>query len=457
MTTDAELRARLDRAERENAELRARIAGASARSATGVPGDTEGSDSARHGRRWRGALSALLIVLGAVLAPVAVVGSWSHGVLTDTERFVAEFAPLAEDPAVQRVVTDETVQIIEREVDLAALTAALVDGIDELGAPDAAVSAARALETPITLGLSSLVRSTVGTVVTSDAFSTGWREALRISHAQLTQTLRGDPGAALAIASDGSLGLQLGPVVERVQQALVAQGFEIAAGIPVVDLTIPVAEDVSLSGAQGAYAAVTMLGQWLPWVSLGILAAGVLVARRRRRALVGAALGLAVTMAALLLAIAVSGRIVPALTPLPADAAGAFFDAITGPIAHSAASVLTVALLLVLVGWFTGPATLPTRLRAMSGAGADRLRAIGDRYGVGTGAFGVWCERFQRVLRVVIAAGAGAIVLLTRPLTPGLVIGTLLGAVVALVLLDLLRRPAPDPVEPIGAEAGTSR
>ena len=130
------------------------------------------------------------------------------------------------------------------------------------------------------------------------------------------------------------------------------------------------------------------------------------------------------------------------MTPIPADAAAAIFGAITAPISHTAAAVLTVALLLVIVGWFTGPSTLPVRLRAMSGAATDRLREVGDRYGVGTGRFGEWCERWQRALRIAIAAAAGALVLVSRPLTPELVIGTLVGAVVALILLDVLRRPS---------------
>lgn len=419
--SDAELFARLAEAERENVELRERLGGSR--------------------QRWRAALSTLLIVLGAVLAPVATVGSWAHALLTDTDRFVAEFSPLAQDAAVQRFVTDEAVAVIEREIDLPALTAALIDGIEDLGAPSTAVSAARALETPINVGLSGLVRTTVDTVVTSDAFSTGWSETLRLSHSQLTRTLQGDPGAALSISGDGSLGLQLAPVLESIQQALVAQGLGIAASIPVVDMTIPVAENVSLSGIQGGYGLVTVLGQWLPWVGLALLTAGVLVARRRRRALIGAAIGLALAMGVLLLGIAVAGQTLPAVTPIPADAASAILGAVTAPISHTAAAVLTVALLLVIVGWFTGPSTLPTRLRALSGAATDRLREVGDRYGIGTGSFGEWCERWQRALRIVIAVAAGAVVLVSRPLTPGLVVGTLVGAVVALVVLDVLRRP----------------
>lgn len=413
--------------ERENAELRDRL---------------DPPRAATTGRRWRAVVSALLIVLGAVLAPVATVGAWAHGLLTDTDRFVGVFAPLADDPAVQRFVTAEAVGIIDREVDLPALTAALIDGIEDLGAPGTAVSAARALETPINLGLSGLVRSTVESVVASEAFSTGWREVLTLSHSQLNQTLRGEPGAALAIAPDGSLGLQLGPVIGTVQEALVAQGLGIAASIPAVDVVLPIAEDVSLTGAQAGYGAATVIGPWLPWIALALLAAGVIVARRRRRALMGAAIGLAIAMGVLIVGFAIAAQVVPAVTPLPADAATAILSAILSPLSQTSAAVFTVAVLLVIVGWGTGPAPLPTRLRAMTSAGADRLRTIGDRYGVGTGAFGAWIERFQRVIRIAVAAGAGAIVLLARPLTPGLVVGTLIGAVVALILLDLLRRPA---------------
>ncbi|QIK64372.1 hypothetical protein G7068_15030 [Leucobacter viscericola] len=426
-----ELQARLERAERENEELRGQL--------KGQPVEVVTKRSSK--KRGRTVFAVILIVVGALLAPVATVGARANTLLTNTDQFVATFGPLAKDPAVQKLVTDETVTLIKQQVDIPALTGSLIDGIADLGAPPRAVTAAKALKGPLNAGLSSLIDTTVSNVVSSDAFASTWDEALRLTHSQLLKTLQGDQNAALAIAGDGSLNLQLAPVLASLKKALVAQGIDFAAQIPAVDMQIPIAKDVSLTSVQLSYGAATALGQWLQWVSIGLLALGVVVAPRRRRALMGAATALAITTALLLIGFAIARSVLPIVTPLPNDAVEAVFSAVTDPIAHTAAAVITVAVLLVIVGWFTGPASLPTRLRVMFGAGTAKLRAIGDRYGVGTGAFGAWCERWQRALRILVAVGAGALVLLVRPLTTGLVVWTLVGALVLLVLIDLLRRP----------------
>lgn len=432
-----ELQARLERAERENEQLRVQL------------GKQSVGDSARPTSKKRGrtVFAVILIVIGALLAPVATVGARANTLLTNTEQFVATFGPLAKDPAVQKLVTDEAVALINQQVDIPALTASLIDGIEDLGAPPKAVAAAQALKGPLNAGLSSLVSTTVSNVVASDAFANTWDEALRLTHAQLLKTLQGDPNAALAIAGDGSLNLQLAPVLESLKKALVAQGMGFASQIPAVDMQIPIAKDVSLSSVQLSYGVATALGQWLQWVTLGLLALGVIVAPRRRRALMWAATALAISTALLLIGFAIARAVLPILTPLPNDAVEAVFAAVTDPIVHTAAAVVTLAVLLVIVGWFTGPASLATRLRALFGAGAAKLRELGDRYGIGTGAFGVWCERWQRALRVLVAVGAGVLVLLVRPLTAGLIAWTLFGAVVALVLIDVLRRPNADEVD----------
>ncbi|WP_460973316.1 hypothetical protein [Prescottella soli] len=373
---------------------------------------------------------------------MAVIASWAHAQLTSTDAFVAEFAPLAENPEVQNLVTDETGAVIEREIDLPALTTALVDGIEGLGASPSTVTAARALEAPLNMGLSNLIRSTVADMVSSDAFAETWKTALRLSHSEVIKAMNGDTDAATAIGEDGTLGVQLGPVVERVKQTLLDHGLDAAARIPTVDRTVPIATDLSLGGVRQGYGAAVTLTAWLPWISIGMVAAGVLIARHRRRALVGASVGLAAGMLILLLAFALLERLFPALTTLPRGTADAVFRAVTGPSSQTAAAVLTVAIVLVGVAWFAGPAQLPARLRGCVTSGAKTLRDIAVRNELGNGPFGFWCERWQSGLRAVVAVAVGAAVLLIRPLTPGLVFCSLLGAVVALLLIEFVRRPA---------------
>ena len=61
---------------------------------------------------WRAPVATVLIVLGCVLAPVAVLGVWAGNEVSDTGRWVATVEPLIHDPAIQNVLTDKiTAQI----------------------------------------------------------------------------------------------------------------------------------------------------------------------------------------------------------------------------------------------------------------------------------------------------------------------------------------------------------
>lgn len=99
-----------------------------------------GIERRRRSRGWS-VLSAFLIVIGLVLAPAAVVTSWVNTQLTNTDAFVATFAPLAKDPAVQRNITDQVVLAVNDAVDIPKLTADVFNGIKQLNLPPAAASA----------------------------------------------------------------------------------------------------------------------------------------------------------------------------------------------------------------------------------------------------------------------------------------------------------------------------
>lgn len=436
--TNVDLQQRLAAAEAENRSLRARLDATEHDGGTGAataPGDP------RTARRWRAFLSGLLIVIAAILAPIAVVGAYAHAQLTDTEIFVARYAPLAEDPEVQALVTDQLVAAIEREVDIPAVTASLVDGIASLNVNHRAVEALRLFEAPINAGLSNLVRSTVTNLVESQAFVELWRSALRLTHTQLLKTLTGDEAAALAIDRNGSLGVQLSPVLAEVKRALLSQGFPLAAQIPEMNIVVPVAADVNLGNAQLGYRAAVTGTAWLPWAALVLLVTGVLVARNRRRALFGAALGLMIAMGILLVGFGVTGVLLPAAIELPSGAVSAVVAAIVDPIAQLAVAVLLIAVALTVVSWFAGPGSLPTKLRGLVVAGAAEARGFAARHSFSTGRVGVWVERWQQALRWGVGLVAGLVVCLARPLTTGVVVGTVVCALVALLVIELVRRP----------------
>src|SRR6478672_776488 len=60
----------------------------------------------------RSTIAMILIVLGSLLAPVAIVGWYVRAEILDTDRFVAVVTPLATDTAIQDALIDRvTVEI----------------------------------------------------------------------------------------------------------------------------------------------------------------------------------------------------------------------------------------------------------------------------------------------------------------------------------------------------------
>lgn len=440
-TTNAELLQRIAALEAENASLRDNLG----ENPTIPLPDTAGVVPRTHTRSWAWTLLAtVLIVIGSLLAPVAVVASWAKVQLTDTQSFVDTFAPLADDPAVQAYVTDEAVKVIQENVDIPQITSQVVDGITDLGTGPVATKALDALKGPLAQGIVSLIQTTVGNFVSSDAFAQVWQEALRTTHTQLVATMQNDPKAAVAIGADGSVGIQLAPIIDRVKQLLVDQGLTFASQIPTIDRTITVAQNSSIPTIQLFYGVAVAAGAWLQWIALAFLVLGVVVARRRALALVWAALGLALSMVVVVAGIGIGrlvfiGSVSPSL--LPSKVADTVFRTVTTAMQDTGVAVLVLAIVVAVVGWYSGPFAVPRKLRGFFGSGVAWVREAAERHGISTGRTGEWIYAQRALLRAVVALIAAALVLFVRPLTTPLIIWTLVLAALVIAILELVQRP----------------
>jgi hypothetical protein len=63
-------------------------------------------------------VSVLLIVLGCALAPISVLGVWTANQVSDTDRYIANVAPLIREPAVRGALTDKIAAAVSRQVDV---------------------------------------------------------------------------------------------------------------------------------------------------------------------------------------------------------------------------------------------------------------------------------------------------------------------------------------------------
>lgn len=450
----AQVAARLARLEQENAALREQVTQAQtapASSGTAVP---VAPAQGRRRHRGRSAAALVLILLGVLLAPVAVVASWVQREITDTDRYVATVGPLASDPVLQSAIENRLTAIIVEQLDVPTLVHDAVSALNRPDLPPRAAMALGAVEQPLTDGIVSLIHKAATTVVESDAFETAWVEANRLAHSQLVAVMQGDPDTILQVGDQGQLTIELSGVIDTLKAQLVESGFSVAANIPTVNASFTLVQTTQLVKLQNAYGLLDVVGTWLPWLSLALIAAGVLTAVHRSRALVVAGLALAASMFVLGIGLYVArslylGELTGKIERL--DAAEVVFDQLVAFIRLSLRTIAVLGLVVAVAAYLGGGSDSARSLRAGIGRGFTRMRSWGQRRGVTTGPVGTWLYAHRKLLRVAIIALAGLVILLAPAPTPGIVVTVAVVTIVLIALLELLARP-PIPVADEAAE-----
>lgn len=265
-------------------------------------------------------LSAVLIVLVALLVPASAVAYWADHELGNADRYTAAMSPLASDPAVQKLVVTQAGRALSGQIDAGPFQG----GVDAL--------------------LGEALRSFVGT----SAYRTAWDAANRAAHTAFLQALTSGHGDALTI--------DLAPVIAQVKGDLVDNGVPFADRIPVTHLSVKVLEYDNLGALRKGFHMLQIAGVWLPVLTVVLAATAVAVAVRRRRAVLATGLGLVVGAVLLWVAVVLCRRLT--LDDLPADvdraAAAAVYDALTAFLRTTAWVVLGVGLAAALAAWLMG-------------------------------------------------------------------------------------------------------
>ncbi|MFJ3408398.1 hypothetical protein [Promicromonospora sp. NPDC090134] len=428
--------ARLAALERENAELRRRLDVAAAEPAPSAP--------APEHHRARSATAVVLILLGALLAPVGVVAAWAERTLTDTDRYVATVAPLAQDPVVQQAVAGRMTSAVMQRIDVGALLKDVQDGLKERDIAPRAAQAITALEGPLTSGVESFVRNASDRVVESDQFENAWDQANRVAHEQLVDVMQGNEGDVVQVGQNGQLTIQLSGLIDVLKQRLVDRGLTLAGNLPTINASFTIMESSQLTEIRNRYAQVVALGTWLPWIVLVLLGAGVAAATHHLRALVVAGLALAAAMVVLGIGLAVGrGLYLDALSGkvMRLDAAQAVFDQLVSFLRVTLRTVGVLGLVVALAAYLGGSSASARGLRSGISKGMSRTRRWAEGRGVSTGATGVWLARYRGVARAAVIALAALVILLAGSPTPALIVGVAAGAVVLILLIELVARP----------------
>ncbi len=178
--------------------------------------------AARRRIGWRGPVAVILIVLGCVLAPISVLGVWTANEVSNTDRYVANVAPLISEPAVRGALADKISAAVSRQVDVqgvARQAAAQLSnrGLTRLGALLSNFSGS------IAGAVNGLIHSTVTKIVARPLVTRLWVQGNRAAHTQLVNALEGRK-SALSV-SNGKVVIGLGPLIGKVKVRLAARGL----------------------------------------------------------------------------------------------------------------------------------------------------------------------------------------------------------------------------------------
>jgi hypothetical protein len=383
------------------------------------------------GRRWRGWVAVLLIVIASILAPISVATVWIHNTLLNTDQYVSTVGPLASNPDVQNALANR-------------VTNAVVQTADVQQRLKKALPSGAAFAVPfVAQGLQRFVHGIVLRLVQSPRFASLWNGINRRAHTQVVGLLKGT--GRFSHLKNGGVVIDLGPVVSKASKQLEKLGINVSPQSANKKIVLFSSED--LKKAQGAVRFFDRLVIVLPIITALAFAGAIAVSLRRRRTLLWSGAGLAISMAVLLILFNLLRTVY--LNQLPASvnsaAAKAVYDQLLTFLRTSLRALFAVGLVVVIGAWLAGPGRRAVRIRS---AAQDLIkRAPGQTVVSAKVAQTVY--RYRAALRG-IAIGIGALVLVvwTAP-GPWTVLTVALLVVLALVVIEILSRGA---TEPAGAK-----
>jgi hypothetical protein len=407
-------------------------------------------------------VAIVLVVLTAVLAFATVPAVYLRSEVIDTDRYVATISPLASDPAIQAEITDKVTQQITDAVDFQTITRNALNELSKTAPRVAAVITG--LAPMIAEQTRSLIHNAVAKFVATPQFQGLWIQVNRVAHQGLVNMATGNTSGAVSIDQNGTVTISTKDIIARVKELLVQQGVDIAARIPDVDRQITLFQSPELVRASAAIRTLDQTAILLVWLTVIAAVGAIAVAPRGRKRSITSGVGLAVAVAMAVLALAlVIGRGI-VLNAIPPDtvspaAAESLFETLLVPLRTTVRLVFVVGLLIALAAFLTGHSRTAESVRHGLASAGDY---INGKVGAGQARpWQRWLARYRRILEAVVIAIAALVLILWQYPTAAVAIWTAVLAVLAILVVELLCRPAVAPgahaepvYEPVAGPAG---
>lgn len=297
----------------------------------------------------RGFLSGLFLTIGVLLVPITLLGQWTQNYLLDTRNFVELYAPLASSETYRDYIASELANSAAAAVEesgAAEITESITGSVDgffsqfgvELGLEQTASDWASQLADQT----GSMVYDEALPALASPQFFAAWSVAVEQVHTQLVEGLLVDGPETQILTLDAA---PFGPLIQE---------YVSDRGIPLIQYLPNLAEGVEIPLVEVTYSPmwrsfvqlVFQYGSWLPWLTAGFLAAGVLLSTRPLATLSKTSFSVAFVAALLWLSSPLLGRWVLSDVGTVAGEAGFATDMwqiLTGPLLSQSLTVASIA------------------------------------------------------------------------------------------------------------------
>jgi len=311
----------------------------------------DAADGVEEPVRRRG-IALSLVVVGTVVAFLAVFAIWVQRQALDTENWTNSSSQLLEDPAIRSAVSAYLVDQLYANVDVQGeLRNALPQQFKGLAGPAAG-------------GLRNVAGNVADQALERPRVQALWEQANRRAHQRLLQVIKGGNGAVST--SGGVVSLDLGALLSDVSSRT-GVGGRLTSKLPPGAANIVILRSDQLKAAQNIANAIRPLAIILTALALLLFALAIWLGRGwRREALRAAGVGFVIAGILVLVVRRFAGtQLVDALATTDAikPAVQAAWDIETSLLVTVAGATIAYGIVAVLAAWLAGPTSWAVGLR----------------------------------------------------------------------------------------------